>query len=61
MTNNNSSSTKGDRLTFVERLRSALAERSDGHGGEIFGVGASGQAIDLVGIASVTVSQLHFA
>jgi parallel beta-helix repeat protein len=61
MTINDFSSAKGDTLTFDKSLQSALIERSDGHGGEIFGVGKSGQGIDLVGLTSVAMSQLHFA
>ena len=51
---------KGDSLTVDKSLQGSMKETSDGHGGLLVGFGASSPGLDLVGVTSITASQIHF-
>lgn len=52
---------KGDTLTVDNALSGAMTEGGDGHGGLMIGFGLAGHGVDLVGVSSLTPSQIHFA
>jgi hypothetical protein len=61
MTINDFSAAKGDTLTVDQSPRSAVAERSDGHGGSLLTFGTGTGSIDIRNIASFPVSSIRFA
>jgi len=60
MTIENFSFAKGDTLTVDKALQGSMHEKSDGLGGLVVSFGAGSAGIDLVGVASITTSQIHF-
>jgi len=61
MTVNDFSGAKGDSLTVDKGLQGAMTEASDGHGGVVVGFGTIGRGVDLIGVATLPASQIHFA